>query len=390
MRKVIGFFLVCCFIGVFFLIFKNQEKEVYEMKGVFVSYIDYSNLKGKEREEQEKIVSEIVDNVYQFGLNTIILQVRPFMDAIYESDIFLSSKVIVNKEGDKLELDILEDMIRKAHDKGIKVHAWINPYRIRNTVDVENLNKKSPYYKWIDTTNIEVSESGIYLNPASSDVLNLILEGVLEIVKNYDVDGIVYDDYFYPTKTIDLDNYDKYIQNNDKISIEEYRISNINKLIKGTYNIIKSEDKNVLFSVSPAGNIENNLNTEYLDIKEILSKNGYVDYIIPQLYYGFLNSNKPYIKTINTWDKLIKGNIKLVPALSLYKSGKEDKFAGDGKMEWILSSDILKKQILVSKGIDNYGGFVIYRYNNLFDKSPNKNMKNEILNLKKLLGKEND
>lgn len=390
MRKVIGFFLVCCFIGVFFLIFKNQEKEVYEMKGVFVSYIDYSNLKGKEREEQEKIVSEIVDNVYQFGLNTIILQVRPFMDAIYKSDIFLSSKVIVNKEGDKLELDILEDMIRKAHDKGIKVHAWINPYRIRNTVDVENLNKKSPYYKWIDTTNIEVSESGIYLNPASSDVLNLILEGVLEIVKNYDVDGIVYDDYFYPTKTIDLDNYDKYIQNNDKISIEEYRISNINKLIKGTYNIIKSEDKNVLFSVSPAGNIENNLNTEYLDIKEILSKNGYVDYIIPQLYYGFLNSNKPYIKTINTWDKLIKGNIKLVPALSLYKSGKEDKFAGDGKMEWILSSDILKKQILVSKGIDNYGGFVIYRYNNLFDKSPNKNMKNEILNLKKLLGKEND
>jgi len=389
MKKIVLVFFTLLFIFSIYNIFKQPE-EKQEIKGVFISYIDYSNLKGRTKKEQEDIIAQMIENVEDFGLNTVILQVRPFMDAIYNSNIFLSSQTVVNKEGDPLKIDILKEVLNKAHEKGIKVHAWVNPYRIRNTVDKETLNKKSPYYKWLNTTNIEINETGIYLNPASQEVLNLILEGILELVKNYDIDGIVYDDYFYPSNTIDLDNYDKYIQNNPKIPIEKYRINNINKLIKETYNIIKKEKKEVIFSISPAGNIENNLNKEYLDIEEILSKEGYIDYVMPQLYYGFLNQTKPYIKTMNDWNKRIKNNTKLIPALALYKSGKEDKYAGTGKEEWKTSNDIIKKQILVSRGMSNYNGFVIYRYNNLFNKSPNANMKKEITNLKELLKENNE
>jgi len=143
MKKIVLVFFTLLFIFSIYNIFKQPE-EKQEIKGVFISYIDYSNLKGRTKKEQEDIIAQMIENVEDFGLNTVILQVRPFMDAIYNSNIFLSSQTVVNKEGDPLKIDILKEVLNKAHEKGIKVHAWVNPYRIRNTVDKETLNKKSP------------------------------------------------------------------------------------------------------------------------------------------------------------------------------------------------------------------------------------------------------
>src|SRR5699024_8266656 len=105
-------------------------KEEQEVRGVFISYIDYSNLKNKTKEEQEKIITEMINNVYYYGLNSIILQVRPFSDAIYPSEIYQSSKVVSEKEGDPLELDILQYFIEESKKKNIEIYVWINPYRI--------------------------------------------------------------------------------------------------------------------------------------------------------------------------------------------------------------------------------------------------------------------
>jgi len=358
---------------------KNNE----EMRAVFISYIDYAILKGKNENKQKDIINEMIDNIKKFNFNTIILQVRPFCDAIYESSIFETSKTVVGKEGDKLNFDILEYFIDKSHKNNIELHAWINPYRVRSTSDVSDISKDNIIYKWIGTRNIEIKD-GIYLNPARDNVLNLILSGVSEIVKNYDVDGILYDDYFYPSKTIDLEEYEK---SGTSLTIEEYRINNINNLIKKTYETIKSINSDVKFSISPAGNINNNLNNEYLDIEFILKNNNYLDYVMPQIYFGFENGTLPYIKTIKMWNDIILNNdTKLVVALSLYKSGNNDKYAGSGKNEWIENSDIIKNQIIEARKVLNYEGFSIFRYEFLVKDNMNDNLKNEVSNLKYLMG----
>lgn len=359
-------------------------KEEQEVRGVFISYIDYSNLKNKTKEEQEKIITEMINNVYYYGLNSIILQVRPFSDAIYPSEIYQSSKVVSEKEGDPLELDILQYFIEESKKKNIEIYVWINPYRIRSENDISDISKESYYYKWLDTNNIERSENGIYLNPASQEVLDYITSGLKELCENYDIKGIIYDDYFYPSDTIDLENYE---ETDKSITLKQYRINNINNLLEESYKTIKSVNEDIKFGISPAGNIENNLDKEYLDIEYIL-KQEYLDLIIPQLYFGFNNSTKPYIKTLEDWSNLNVNNKDLYVALALYKSGKVDTYAGDGENEWLEETNIIKKQILISRNEENYKGFYIFRYEHLFETFKNNNLTKEIENIKKLLDQE--
>lgn len=356
-------------------------KEEQEVRGVFISYIDYSNLKNKTKEEQEKIITEMINNVYYFGLNSIILQVRPFSDAIYPSEIYQSSKVVSEKEGDPLELDILKYFIEESKKKNIEIYVWINPYRIRSENDISDISKESYYYKWLDTNNIERSENGIYLNPASQEVLDYITSGLKELCENYDIKGIIYDDYFYPSDTIDLENYE---ETDKSITLKQYRINNINNLLEESYKTIKSVNEDIKFGISPAGNIENNLDKEYLDIEYIL-KQEYLDLIIPQLYFGFNNSTKPYIKTLEDWSNLNVNNKDLYVALALYKSGKVDTYAGDGENEWLEETNIIKKQILISRNEENYKGFYIFRYEYLFNTYNNSNLTKEVENLKDLI-----
>lgn len=376
MKKLI-FLTIILFIGIVLLKINENNNKNYEEKGVFISYIDYQILKNKTAFETEKIIEDMVSNISYLGLNTIILQVSAFNDSIYYSDIYKSSKVVVEKEGDELPLDILNCFIEKAKLKNIKVYAWINPFRIRNKNDISDINKDSYYYKWLDTDNIERSENGIFLNPASSEVIDYITLIIEELIKNYDIKAVLFDDYYYPSETIDLKTYE---ESDKKVSLKEYRINNINKLIEKSYKKVKSSNPNIKFGLSPSGNIENNLEKEYLDIESILNKD-YIDFVIPQLYYGFNNTNKPYLDTLKKWES-ISNNKDLYLALALYKSGKQDAFALNGKNEWIENSDIIKKQIIAGRNVKNYKGFFIYRYEFLFNKLDNDILDKEIDNLK--------
>ncbi len=358
---------------------KNQQ--ALEERGVFISYIDYGVLNGKNKREMESIITKMIDNISDFGLNSVILQTSPFSDSIYPSKIYKTSHVVVKKEGDELPLDILKFFIDKAKEKNIDVYAWVNPYRIRNENNIEILNKEAYYYKWLDTSNIEISKKGIFLNPASQEVLDYITKGLEELCNNYDIKGVIYDDYYYPSETIDLKDYEK---TDKRISLKEYRINNINKLIEQSYNTIKKVNKNIKFGLSPAGNIENNLDKEYLDIKNILKSNK-IDMIIPQLYYGFNNTSKPYIKTLGEWSNINENNLDLYVALSLYKSGNIDKWAGQGQNEWLENDDIIKKQVLVARNENNYKGFYIFRYDNLFNNISNEKLNAEVDNLKSII-----
>lgn len=384
MKRVI-FLMIVILLGALYLNY-NDSSSVSEkskddmMKAVFISYIDYASLKGREVMEQKNIINEMVNNVSYFGFNTVVLQVRSFGDAIYDSFYFPES-IYVSYDKDGKAFDILSYFISVCESKNIELYAWVNPYRISNNNDVSKVNKSASYYKWLNTSLIGVYDNGIYFNPAQEDVKNLIVSGVVEIAKNYRVKGILFDDYFYPNDKIDLDSYNAY---DGDLSLSDYRISNVNDLLKRCYSSIKEVNEDVVFGISPSGNISNNLKSEYLDVKGILNDK-YLDFIMPQLYYGFFNESKPYTKTLEQWSSLNVNNIDLYVALSIYKSGMVDSYAGKGINEWINNSDIIKRQVMSSKGVKNYKGFAVFRYQHMFEIFDNDNLVKEVSGLREVI-----
>lgn len=351
-------------------IVKEYNKE--EVRGVFVSYIEVSKyLKDVDEVTSKNNIIKIIENIKNLNCNTIILQVRPSSDAIYYSETFPLSKYLTDTG--EYPYDVLEYFITESKKQNIDLYAWINPYRVSTTSNIEEIKENNPAYKYINTDTCYIKD-GIYYNPSKKEVEELIIRGVEEVLE-YEIKGLIFDDYFYPCEEIDINDYHEYLKNNSKISIKEYHLNIINRLIKKVYE--KCHSKNILFGVSPDGNIDNNYNMHYADVKKWVEEENYIDIIMPQIYYGFNNSNKPFRKTLLEWNNMIKNkNIALIPALALYKSGKSDKYAKDGINEWIEENDIIMKQIIISRNVSNYRGFVLYRYENIFEEESKKELKN--------------
>jgi len=395
-KKFLLVIVIIFLISTFFIVDKKLKDKSYgddivlnsnieEHRAIFISYLEYQSLLlGKDESSMKEAIDLMFENMQNDGFNMAIVHVRSFSDAIYESDIFPSSMTIVEKEGDKLPFDILEYMINSAHTKNIEIHAWINPYRIRNTDDISTISLSNPAYRLLNTNHVKIiNDKGIFYNPASSVVLELILSGISEIIENYDIDGIHFDDYFYPDDSIDLVNYLNYKEQGGFLSLNEYHLEQVNKLVLEVYKLIKAKDQSILFGISPEGNIDNNYEMNYADTRTWASNSNYVDYLMPQIYFGFENERKPYLETVKMWNDLITTDtVKLMPALAFYKVGEIDNNALSGMNEWVLNDDIIKKEVLVSRNLSNYQGFALFRYSYLYlDDYYTETTMNEINNL---------
>lgn len=362
---------------------RTSIKKEEETRAIFVSYIELNKyIKGNDYEISKRNIRKIIKNIKRLKCNTIILQVRSASDAIYKSNIYPMSLNIVNTEYDDY-YDVLDYFIKESHKSNVKVIAWINPYRIRTTCDKITITEKNPAYKYLDTDIVYIN-NGIYYNPSKQETEDLIVKGVEEVL-NYDVDGILFDDYFYPDNNIDKKDYEEYIKNNEFIEEKNYRLNIVNKMIKRVYKTCKN--KNIKFGISPDGNIDNNYNKNYADVKSWLKSNEYIDFIMPQIYYGFYNSTRDYIKVTKEWENLIENkDIELYIALAFYKVGMEDKYAKSGFNEWIDNDNIIMREILLSRNLKNYKGFSLFRYENIFNEEIyTKTSIKEIENLKKIL-----
>ena len=287
-----------------------------ETRAIFVSYIELNKyIKGNDYEISKRNIRKIIKNIKRLKCNTIILQVRSASDAIYKSTIYPMSLNIVNTEYDDY-YDVLDYFIKESHKSNVKVIAWINPYRIRTTCDKTTITEKNPAYKYLDTDIVYIN-NGIYYNPSKQETEDLIVKGVEEVL-NYDVDGILFDDYFYPDNNIDKKDYEEYIKNNEFIEEKNYRLNIVNKMIKRVYKTCKN--KNIKFGISPDGNIDNNYNKNYADVKSWLKSNEYIDFIMPQIYYGFYNSTRDYIKVTKEAESLMKQKYDFPNCISTFQS----------------------------------------------------------------------
>lgn len=350
-----------------------------EVKGVWISYFElYPILTGKSESQFRNGIGEYYDNASALGLNTVYVHVRPYGDAIYKSDYYPWSKYCTGYIGEEPGYDPLEVMIEEAHKRGISFHAWVNPLRCSQENDAPKIDDSylvKRWYNYNDGDYISKVSSYWYLNPAYDEVTDLIALGVAEIVSRYNVDGVHIDDYFYPTKESWFD--DKSFAKSGYGDLSQFRLDNCTKMVYKMYEAVKSHNSTALFGVSAQGNVHNNLNELYADVEKWSREEGYVDYMAPQIYYGFENSGQPYAEVVNQWDEMLKGTGKmLIPGLAVYKIGTEDAWAGNGKYEWINNKEIIKRQIEKARTANNYSGIILYSYQFIF--SPESSVENAV------------
>ncbi|MFR5438754.1 MAG: glycoside hydrolase family 10 protein [Monoglobus pectinilyticus] len=179
-----------------------------EMRGIWVASVgnlDYPQSPTADAWQLRVQMDEVLDNCQDMGFNTVFLQVRPSGDALYKSDIFPWSRYLTGTQGTAPSdgFDPLEYAVNEAHKRGMQLHAWINPYRVTNSSnDNGKLAANNPAVLRPDLVLTD-SSGKMYLNPGEADSIDIILEGIREIVRNYDVDGIHMDDYFYPSSGFD-------------------------------------------------------------------------------------------------------------------------------------------------------------------------------------------
>ena len=348
----------------------NNVVNTNEVRAAWITFLEF-NSKGYTLNSFNSRITEMFDKIAASGLNEIYVHVRPFSDAMYRSVYFPWSKYASGRQGVDPGFDPLAIMVNEAHSRNLKLHAYINPYRVCTEADFDKLATNSPAYKWLNDDDEDNDRNVLkfgnmyYYNPSSDDVIKLINNGVAEIVKNYDVDGVIFDDYFYPTlgsnysSKFDAEEYNDYkLETTNPLSIVDWRRNNINKMVKTVYATVKKSGKNRTFGISPAGNL-NNLRANdkyYVDIDRWGRESGYVDYIAPQLYWGFEHSICPFEPTVDKWvATVINPEVKLYIALPMHLAQAQE------TPEWKNNHDILGRMIssLRNKTVN---GFSVYRY----------------------------
>ncbi|MGN0613457.1 MAG: glycoside hydrolase family 10 protein [Porcipelethomonas sp.] len=352
-------------------------------KAVWFTMMDYEDLLyNKSEEEFTQNIEKLLGKIKDAGFNTVYLHVRSYNDAYYKSDMFPPGQYC------NVSFDPLLIILDKAHSLELSVHGWINPLRCQTDEELKSLDEKYTIKKWYDDsekngTYICMADDRWYLNPAYEEVRKYISDGVREIAGNYDLDGIHIDDYFYPTQNEEFD--EKAFKESGQDDLKQWRTENINSMVRGIYDTVKGACPEMLFGISPQGNISIDENNLYADVETWCSEKGYCDYIAPQIYYGFKNENLPFEETVSKWQQLNTcEDVSLVVGICMYKIGSEDQWAGSGINEWVEDKNIPSREaeFVFEKGL----GTAIYSVESLMD---SKNA-DELKLLSELFAKQED
>ncbi len=343
-----------------------------EIRGIWiatVANINFPSVKGLSAQELRAEIDGILTTTLESSMNTVIFQVRPSSDAFYKSSIFPTSEYLCGTQGGEMQLDVLDYLITEAHKLDIAVCAWVNPLRVSTSMNESNghtslLSKNNPAYK---NSEYCVNYNGeLYYNPGLPQVTSLIAEGVREIAENYNVDAIVFDDYFYPypKEGITYDDSAAYAKYGSSLSLEDWRRDNINRMVKASYDAVKQANINCYFGISPFGIWQNDNGSNggsstkglsaysaiYCDAKSWID-GGYIDFISPQLYWNFDSEAAPYATLCDWWDSALAGsNIPLIISHGAYRAE-----------EWGIPDEI-SRQVEYARTKSAYLGSAMYGY----------------------------
>lgn len=315
-------------------------------------------------------------------MNAVFVQVKPTSDAFYPSKYSPWSEYLTGTQGVNPGYDPLKFMVEESHKRGIEFHAWFNPYRLstsssRDRLSSDNIGRKRP--EWT------VAYGGqLYLNPGIPEVNDYVVNSIVEVVKNYDIDGVHMDDYFYPYKVKnqeypDSEQFRKY--GSKFSSVADWRRNNVNTLVEKLHKAIKKEKKNVEFGISPFGVWRNsstdpirgsetkagvqNYDDLYADILLWMNK-GWIDYVAPQIYWNQGHRSAEYNTLVKWWSKYAgQSNTNLYIGQAAYKIN-----------EWKDAKELIN-QINFNRNYPEVKGSIFFSYKSLLTNP--KNVTNSLM-----------
>ena len=347
-------------------------------KAIWLSQFDMREIytaDGKQRAVAEYtcLVERLISNLSSMDINTVFIQLRPNGDSIYPSKIYPPSQYAVGEYGGDFSYDPFEIFLSLAHKANISVHAWVNPLRCMSVKNIEKIPDTYTVKRWyLDGKYIKEVGGYLYLDPAYEECRELVCSGVAEIIERYDVDGVHIDDYFYPTSDESFDEVSYLALNEKKLSLGDFRRENTTRLVKSIYDTVKSQSSSLLFGVSPSGNTTRNYSELFADV-EIWCRDGYIDYLCPQIYFGFEHATHPFDEVLSEFSEIARGtSVSLIIGITLEKAdngyrGIEDTWAGTGGDEWIEQKNIIKRSLECVRELDDTYGVALFSYRLLFD-----------------------
>jgi uncharacterized lipoprotein YddW (UPF0748 family) len=298
-----------------------------------VANINWPSKPGLSTKEQQDEAISLLDFLQQNHFNAVILQVRPQCDALYKSDLEPWSYYLTGQQGKAPDpyYDPLQFWIEAAHDRGLELHVWLNPYRAHHK-DGKEISDQS-IVKTHPELVMKLKEGYWWMDPAMKGTQDHTTDVIMDIVKRYDIDGVHFDDYFYPYPSYngnadfpDSASWTAYQQSGGKLSRGDWRREAVNKLIERLYKNIKAEKPYVKFGVSPFGiwrpgypeSISgfDQYDQLYADAKLWLNK-GWVDYFSPQLYWPINRIAQSFPVLLNWWEGENTKHRHLWPGISI-------------------------------------------------------------------------
>lgn len=333
---------------------------------------------GKQRPKDEfkKLLEKMFENIVKIGINTVIVQTRPNADSMYPSKYYPMSKYVVGKYGREALYDPLEMIIEASRKYGTYIHTWINPLRCMTEEEIVDVPEEYAVGSWYKDENIKGKMlikvgKNYYLDPAYDEVRKLIINGAVELLSKYDVDGLHMDDYFYPTadKSFDEMSYQRYVNDGGELSVEDFRRDNLDKLVSGLYKMTKEKSKDLMFGISPAGSIPQVINKHFANVERWCSDDGFIDYIIPQVYFGFEHPSCPFAKLCDDWQMMIKNEkVDLIIGMTLGKAYAEcDAYAKEASAEWKENKDVMRRSLEYAMSLEKCKGVSYFCYQYFYD-----------------------
>jgi len=370
MRKILAFIFSILIIS---SISAQQQKR--EMRAVWiatVANIDWPSQKNLTSKSQRDEMRQMLDGLVKNNINAIVLQIRPTADTFYPSQLEPWSNWLTGRQGTKPNpyYDPLQFIIEEAHKRCIEVHAWLNPYRVTNSDNIDMLSKNHLYYK---NKDLFVKYGGkYYFEPGfdeTREFLNLVVE---DVVERYDVDAIHFDDYFYPYRVAneefpDEATFRKHPRGFAPNQKEDWRRNNVNMVIAELQQTIKSIKPWVEFGISPFGVWRNdnvdprgsatragvqNYDDLYADILKWL-KEGSIDYVTPQLYWEIGKKVADYEVLVKWWSENSYGKNLFI---GLYNSQLG---TAEANVAWRKGNEVIR-QLNMNKSYPQIDGAVFF------------------------------
>lgn len=341
----------------------TAEEPQRPYRAVWVSYLEWQQMDFSTEAAFQAQTEQMLDRIAALGATVVLAQVRPFADALYKSAYFPLSHLCTGQQGQPLGFDPLEIWVTAAHARGLQLEAWVNPYRVRQG-QTPALCAQSPavlHPDWVKTT-----DTGCYFDPANPAVRQYIADALGELCQNYAVDGVHFDDYFYPTTDPAFD-ADDYAAAQTPLTLAQWRTENVNALMQLCRQTVHGFGRR--FGVAPAGDPAQCAATQYSDAALWLRQPGYADYVMPQLYWGLQytkngDTSHSLARLAAQWAALPRSSeVALYAGLGAYRIGAGD--GSDTPGEW-QTGHALDDQWRALQGAGILGGG-LYRYDSLLN-----------------------